>query len=266
MPFASARPRLAAALAAVLATAAGAALAAPAAAQSPPGAVAYFRPTPDNDFFAGIATVVIRTDAALPLDVHGQPRAVVRFAGRSGRLLAVSRDLHCYAVEIQVQRRGTRRARAGRVGDGVAVTVGRGGSVLDRRVVVQRMTPELARGASLGCTADPAATAIVFNMYPTPLAQPGRFFFTANSGPYVKDLAWTGWGQPTATATGTYVSDCASCGPRQEYAVTVTVDRLVDCPPYGAKVYNRLRFERAGGPAPGDPRRRRISGEADVYC
>ena len=87
------------------------------------------------------------------------------------------------------------------------------------------------------------------------MVQPGRWFFSANSGPYLRDLVWTGWGTPTATATGTYISDCASCGPHEKYAVTVTADQPVDCPAVGAQTYSRFFFERTGGRQPTDPPR-----------
>lgn len=256
------------ALVALVGAIAGVTGAAPAAAEAAQatGVEAYFRPAADDPDSIGATVVVLRTDAALPLDIVGLPRARARLNGVRTQMLTVSRDLHCYAVEVDVVRRGPRRRTQGRVGDRVRISVGRDGAVLDRRLEVRRMTPELARGGSLGCGEDPASKAVVFNMYPTPLVQPGRFFFTANSGPYLKDVAWTSWGAPTATGVGTYISECASCGPRQEYEVTITVDRLIDCPPYGAQAYDRLRFVRSGGAAPDDPRRRGISGEAQVYC
>lgn len=60
-------------------------------------------------------------------------------------------------------------------------------------------------------------------------AKPKRIFLTANAGPYLRGLRWTGWGTREARATGTYVSDCASCmGPARRSA-TVIFRRLMTC-------------------------------------
>jgi hypothetical protein len=238
-----------------LAVLAAVAVAAPAAAAPKvTGAAAYLRKTDDST-----ATVVVfRTDAALPFKVAGFPTTSVRIGGGQAATEDVSPSLHCYQAQVY----------GGRVGQHVRVRIGRRGSMLDRVVRVQPLTPAIARGGTLGCGADPASSAVIFNMYPPPLVQPGRFFFTANAGPYLKDLVWTGWGTPTATATGTYVSDCASCGAPQQYAVTVTVDALADCPAVGAKHYTRLSFERAGGRLPSDPSAadRTLDLESRFFC
>jgi hypothetical protein len=234
----------------VLSVLASVVVAAPAAAA--PGAVALFRPHPRD---AAATAVVLRTDAALPA------RAAGWIDGRSVSLMTVSARLHCYLAEVPAY-------KGGRVGDRVRVRVGRHGSLLSATLRVQRMTAANARGGTLGCGEDPASGAVVFGLYPSPHVEPDRWFFTANAGPYLKDLVWTGWGSPTATATGTYVSDCASCGPRQEYPVTVRVDGLRACPNFGAQAYDRLFFERAGGRLPGDPtaQTRTLPLAAGLYC
>jgi hypothetical protein len=224
--------------------------AAPAAAA--PQAVATFRPNPRD---AAATAVVFRTPAPLPT------RAAGWIDGRSASLTAVSPRLHCYLAEVPAY-------KGGRVGDRVRVRIGRNGSLLSATLRVQRMTATHARGATLGCGEDPASGAVVFGLYPSPQVEPDRWFFYANAGPYLKDLVWTDWGSPTATATGTYISDCASCGPRQEYPVTVRVDGLRACPNFGAQAYDRLFFERAGGRQPGDPTaaKRTLPLAADLYC
>jgi len=234
----------------VLALLASLVLAAPAAAA--PSAVAYLRPLPRD---AASTVVVFRTSAALPA------RAAAWINGRAAALLAVSPQLHCYLAQVPA-------FKGGRVGDRVRVRVGRGGRLLRATMRVARMSDANARGGTLGCGADPAAGAVVFGLYPSPHVEPDRWFFTANAGPYLKDLVWTGWGGETATATGTYVSECASCGPRQQYPVTVRVDDLVACPAFGARAYDRLFFERAGGRLPTDPtaERRTLPLAASLYC
>src|SRR3954447_9038120 len=224
-----------------------AAVAAPAvAAPQVTGAVAYYRPLA-NSKDSSATVVVFRTDAALPFKVAGWATTVVAIDGAEASPVDVSPSLHCYEARVY----------GGHVGQSVRVRIGRNGSMLRQTLPVQQVTPEISRGGTLGCGADPAAGAVIFGMYPEPLVAPGRWWFTANSGPYLKDLVWTGWGSPTATATGTYISDCASCGKREKYPVTVTVDGLVDCPAIAAKAYGRFFFERTGGRRPTDPSAKR---------
>jgi hypothetical protein len=237
----------------VLAVLASLAAATPAAAgPAAPAAVAYFRPHPQD---AAATVVVFRTSAALPA------RAGARVDGHWAVPVAVSPTLHCYLAQVYP-------TKGVRLGDRVRVRIGRHGSLLRATLRVQRMSDANARGGTLGCDADPASQAVVFGLYPTPQVEPDRWFFYANAGPYLKDLVWSGWGTPTATATGTYISDCASCGPREEYPVTVRVDALARCPNFATQAYDRLFFERAGGRLPTDPpaARRTLPLAADLYC
>lgn len=244
------------------------AAAAPAAAAPPKamGSYAFFQPTPDDEDYAGQTVVVLRTDRALPLTRDGNPKRLGRVLGFRTFLSTISRDLHCYEMRSFVHRKGKGRATRGKVGDRVRVLVGAGGAILDRRMKVRKASDDLQRGGALGCGADPASGAVFFNLHSTPKSQPGQIFLTANSGPYITDITWTGWGTEPATATGTYISDCASCGEPKSYAVTLVADQLIPCEPYGAQAYNRWTFERAGGAAPGDPKDRGIDGEAELYC
>jgi hypothetical protein len=64
--------------------------------------------------------------------------------------------------------------------------------------------------------------------------QPRQLYLSADGSRYVDHLAWAGWGQPQATATGTLkVNDCTpSCaqGTFSPYPATVTLTGLK---PYG---------------------------------
>lgn len=242
--------------------------AAPAAAAPPKatGSYAFFQPTPEDQDYAGQTVVVLRTDRALALLPGGDPKVMGRVLGFRTSLSTVSRELHCYEMRSFVRRKGKGRETEGRAGDRVRVLVGSGGATLDRRMKVRKASGKLQRGRALGCGADPASRAVIFNLFSQPKTQPGTMFLTANSGPYISDITWTGWGTGTATGTGTYISDCASCGEPESYAVTLVADELVACKPYGAKAYNRWRFEREGGAAPADPKKRGFDGEADLYC
>jgi hypothetical protein len=89
----------------------------------------------------------------------------------------------------------------------------------------------------------PAAAApkvVIFNMYPSPLVKPDRVFFQADAGPYLSDLQWSGWGEPTALGTGKWVLDCSnggpSCGaddPSESYPARFTLSDLAPCPRLG---------------------------------
>jgi hypothetical protein len=82
---------------------------------------------------------------------------------------------------------------------------------------------------------------VIFDLYPSPLVTPQRVFFTADAGPYLKDLMWTGWGTDTATGTGTYELNCSNGGPScgnstavTDYPATYTLTGLIPCPRFGA--------------------------------
>ena len=94
----------------------------------------------------------------------------------------------------------------------------------------------LAGGAS-------AATpkTVIFDLFAQPLVKPEKVFLTANSGPYLKDLEWSGWGTKRATGTGTWIFDCTSggfgCGPDSgvtTHPVTYVLSRPAACPRLGA--------------------------------
>jgi hypothetical protein len=82
---------------------------------------------------------------------------------------------------------------------------------------------------------------VIFDLFPSPLVKPDRVFFTADAGPYLKDLTWTDWGTDTATGTGTYELSCSNGGPDcgdstavTDYPATYTLTGLIPCPRFGA--------------------------------
>lgn len=236
-------------------------LAAPAAQAAPStlGAYAFYQPVAGDPDYSGRVVVVLRTDAALPLSTVGTPRASARIDGIGTFGHTISRRLRCYGYSLDV-----RRGDPG-IGDRVRVRLGRNAAVLDRTLTVRRRAADLPRGRRLGCGEDPASGAILFNLGRTPLLEPGRFFFSANAGPYLKDVRWSGWGGATATATATYVSDCASCGAPRTYPVTVTASDLEACGPYGARAYDVLAYDRSDKPATADERDS-LNGLAAAFC
>lgn len=231
------RPRRPVPFAALLA-ALGTALAATPAAGAGAGieGYVYSSPVPHDRITAGRVALVVRSDAPLPVG------ATVRIGGRWASLGVVSAELRCYTANAWVNR--DRRRDAGRAGARVRVTIGKGGRVLDRRFRVRPAAPELLRGAALGCDADPASTTAYFGLSLQPEVEPERVFFTANAGPYLRDVTWAGWGAAQAVGTGTYVSDCASCGPKQELPARLVLERPVACAGWGVQVYTRMRLEK----------------------
>ena len=96
--------------------------------------------------------------------------------------------------------------------------------------------------------AQAAPRTVIFNLYPQALDQPGRVFFQANSGPFLRDLRWTGWGSEGAVGTGSWQLDCstggASCGTDTSittYPARYTLTSLAPCPRFGpdARSYRR---------------------------
>jgi hypothetical protein len=78
-------------------------------------------------------------------------------------------------------------------------------------------------------SADPGTKTVYFTMSGTPQAHPKEIFLTADAGPYLKRLSWSGWGSVMAMADGVYVSDCASCLPPKHRSATVMFSRPISC-------------------------------------
>ena len=195
----------------------------------------------------GPVRVDCRTDRPLAPEKIGYPQVDTSFT--RGPVI-VSRALNCYEGEL-----GTAR-----VGDRVRVRIGKHGQILDRRFTVVHRRPGYERGGLIGCTQDPKASSLLVNMYPSPSVEPVRYFFTANSGPYLDRLHWRGWGTRRATATATYISDCASCGPKLVRRSVVVVHRIA-CAAWGGYAYVGTATAYTSS---GDPRRVPI-GDSN-YC
>ncbi|MCO5314850.1 MAG: hypothetical protein M9938_01600 [Solirubrobacterales bacterium] len=84
---------------------------------------------------------------------------------------------------------------------------------------------------------------VVFNMYPTPEVKPDRYFLTANAGPYLKNLRWKGWGRYKTVGKGRFISDCASCGPRENKPVRITFFRRKPCHRSKVMIYSRVKIK-----------------------
>jgi hypothetical protein len=112
--------------------------------------------------------------------------------------------------------------------------------------------------------AAPQPKVVFFGLYPEPEVKPARIFLTANAGPYVKDIRWTGWGTAKAIGKGTFISDCASCGEKESKPATLTFRRTVSCKQRGVRIYAYQRLQVKT--APGEKQRIRSLGNALVFC
>ena len=77
-----------------------------------------------------------------------------------------------------------------------------------------------------------------FTMFGVGEEHPRQIFLTANAGPYLTRLRWSGWGKDATVARGVYRSDCASCPPPRRRQATVRFSHPVVCDD-GARTYAR---------------------------
>ena len=87
------------------------------------------------------------------------------------------------------------------------------------------------------------------------VSEPGEMVLACADGNLtLKDLAWMGWGAPTATATGTArANDCdpyCAAGTFRDYPVSVSASGLQTCPS-GRRQYTRLEWSTQAKPPPG---------------
>ena len=99
---------------------------------------------------------------------------------------------------------------------------------------------------------------VFINLFYETEMRPARIFFTANSGPYLRNLKWTNWGKARATAHGRYISDCASCGPKRNVKATVKFSKLKYCRTLDKYFYAKALLFRK--PREGQDNPARISG------
>jgi hypothetical protein len=115
-----------------------------------------------------------------------------------------------------------------------------------------------ASATPAAATTAAAPKVVIFNMYPSPLVQPKRVFFQANSGPYLDKLTWPTWGAATTTGTGAYTLDCtnggSACGADTgltTYPARYVLSDLGPCPRVGANVQSYrqgyVEIDRNGG-------------------
>ncbi|GAA1776956.1 hypothetical protein GCM10009795_023800 [Nocardioides hankookensis] len=95
--------------------------------------------------------------------------------------------------------------------------------------------------ASAPATSAPPKT-VLFNMYAHGTVAPKRIYLTADAGPWLKKLQWKNWGKARTSATGVYISNCASCAPPARRTATVWLSKPVVCTSgegKGLRTYNK---------------------------
>lgn len=89
----------------------------------------------------------------------------------------------------------------------------------------------------------PYQKTVIYNMFPTPEVKPARYFLTANSGPYLRNLKWKGWGTAKAAGKGRFISDCASCGPKENKRVRITFFKKKPCHKRKVMTYSFVKIK-----------------------
>ncbi|MDQ2622624.1 MAG: hypothetical protein M3Y45_06245 [Actinomycetota bacterium] len=84
---------------------------------------------------------------------------------------------------------------------------------------------------------------VIYNMFPSPKVRPARYFLTANSGPYMRKLKWKGWGTAKAVGRGRFISDCASCGPKENKPARLTFFKLKPCHKRKVMTYSFVKIK-----------------------
>lgn len=192
-------------------------------------AIAYFQPTTGSlrKFQRGNLQVVFRTNRALP----AQPEfGDVTYGGATEYRHTISESAHCYGARSFID-------ADEKVPGRIRVKIGKDGKWLDTRLTVQKMRSTYVNGAALGCGVDRRTRVQLYNLTETPSWAPEDYFLTANSGPYIEDIGWTGWGSERAVGRGAFVSQCASCGEPETRPAKIILRDSVRCPEYGGRVY-----------------------------
>jgi len=100
--------------------------------------------------------------------------------------------------------------------------------------------------ASIGATANADKQfkkTVFFDMYYQGQVKPNRIFTTASSGPYFKKLKWSNWGDNRTIARGRFISDCASCGEKENKPARITMRKLIPCPDQKVMTYKYIKLK-----------------------
>jgi hypothetical protein len=104
-----------------------------------------------------------------------------------------------------------------------------------------------------GGEAKPAERTAIYDLFGQAQVEPKRIFLTANSGPYIKRLQWSGWGKRRAIGEGIYISDCVSCPPPDRRPAKVVLRKRKPCEKRGGRSYRVGRLK-TGADYSGEPK------------
>lgn len=93
--------------------------------------------------------------------------------------------------------------------------------------------------ATTGSSTAREAKTVFFDMYYNQKVEPPRIYMTANSGPWMKNLHWDGWGTETSVGRGAWISDCASCLGPDRRQVRITFSKRIFCRAEGVYTYHK---------------------------
>ncbi|MBN8867594.1 MAG: hypothetical protein J0H98_08565 [Solirubrobacterales bacterium] len=124
---------------------------------------------------------------------------------------------------------------------------------LRKAVFLLALAATLFGAFSVTATAKAPKKTAIFNLTETPQVKPARYFLTADAGPYVRQIKWSGWGKGKAVGRGRFISDCASCGEKENKPAKLVLWKKVYCPDFHVYSYKfgRLRVI--------DPTRNRVT-------
>lgn len=117
-------------------------------------------------------------------------------------------------------------------------------------------TARASSGSESASSADERRV-VFFDLYYQEEVKPKKIFFYANSGPYVRNLSWKGWGTQKAVGRGFYISTCASCDPPRKRAAVLRFRGLKYCATRDVWFYKRATMTRK--PSEGQTRTVKIS-------
>ena len=108
-----------------------------------------------------------------------------------------------------------------------------------RIILVGIMALFLAGSVTSTATAKQFKKTALFNLTYEPKVKPKRVFLTANSGPYLRAINWSNWGTNKTVGRGRFISDCPSCGIKENKPMKLTLYKLRPCPKYGVMAYKK---------------------------
>jgi hypothetical protein len=104
-----------------------------------------------------------------------------------------------------------------------------------------------------------------FNLFDDPLIKPKTVSLTANSGPYLEEVRWSGWGKKTSKATAIFVDNHGNApGAAERRPALITVSRPKYCAKHKVYAYRTVYFQIVAND--GSKKKYNLGGHYDLYC